>query len=341
MGALRRRPDRCSATRRHRDEERERAQRDRLDLDPRPCRAASSAPRRATRTPTVRRATRSRARSASRRPAPCGAARAGSGAGRARAVSGTSTAACVSWASAARTTASLRRSRRQQPMASMSIAAAHRNGSCPSSSASTSAGLTSTATAHQPRRSSGKLQNVAQHETDEPGAEHEGHAPLAHERPQQHGDHPRYERVGEGERVAVREHRHVEGQTVAVPKLLRPRTTRGRSSTSCRSRSPLDGGEAARGSRAKRRSRPPSRLRPMRSMPGSGDTAALPSSTDAVAVANFSSHRRPSGRSPSVMASRYSARCCSRRTPTAARARRCSSRSPLSPSRCSRARGAR
>ena len=74
---------------------------------------------------------------------------------------GTSTAACVSCASAARTTASLRRSRRQQPMASMSIAAAHRNGSCPSSKASTSAGLTSTATAHQPRRSSGKLQNVA------------------------------------------------------------------------------------------------------------------------------------------------------------------------------------
>ena len=53
------------------------------------------------------------------------------------------------------------------------------------------------------------------------------------------------------------------GSPLPVPQLLRPRTTRGRSSTACRSRSPRDGAGAARGSRAKRRSRPPA-MRPLR-----------------------------------------------------------------------------
>ena len=61
----------------------------------------------------------------------------------------------------ARTIAVVRRPRRQQPIAKSNIAAAQRNGSCPSSSPSTNAGFTSTAAAHQPRRSSGKAQNVA------------------------------------------------------------------------------------------------------------------------------------------------------------------------------------
>ena len=137
-----------------------------------------------------------------------------------RAVSGTSTAACVSWARAASRIASLRRSRRQHPMANINIAAAQRNGSWPRSSASTSAGFTRTATAHQPRRTSGKAQKVATTSSDESGAEHEGHAPLGHERPQQDRDHPRDERVGKRERVAVGEHRHVEREAVAVPQLV-------------------------------------------------------------------------------------------------------------------------
>ena len=45
----------------------------------------------------------------------------------------------------------------------------------------------------------------------------------------------------------MREHGHVERQPVPVPQLLRPRTTRGRSSTACRSRSPRgDAGASAR-----------------------------------------------------------------------------------------------
>ncbi len=57
-------------------------------------------------------------------------------------------------------TAATRLSRRQHPMPNSTMAPAHSNVSWPNSKPSTMAGLTSTAAAHQPLRSSGKAKNV-------------------------------------------------------------------------------------------------------------------------------------------------------------------------------------
>ena len=74
---------------------------------------------------------------------------------------GSITAGWVINDNAASTVAATHRPRRHIPMATMNAAAAHRNGSWPSITDTTSDGLTSTATAHHPRRRRGSAQYVA------------------------------------------------------------------------------------------------------------------------------------------------------------------------------------
>ena len=85
---------------------------------------------------------------------------------------GSTTAACVACPRPASTIAHPMRPVRQHATAARNMAMAHTNGNCPSTGATMSTGLASTSAAHQPRRSSGKAQNVAATSPTDPITSH-------------------------------------------------------------------------------------------------------------------------------------------------------------------------